>query len=215
MGVIYQIWIDGGSRTYVGSAHNLTYRKRSHLSLLRKGTHHCRALQNAVKKYGFDAISWIVLEEVDDRTSLIEREQAWLDSMKGKLYNKSPTAGSRLGAKMSVEARAKISASLMGNQYRKGIPFSAEERDRIAQIVKLEYATGKRTPNLSPENLSAYNAALKRGDRTHPRVDPDRDAHIAAHFRTTKSQKATGREFGITGWAVTHALRRHERRAST
>lgn len=165
MGVIYQIVVAGGSRTYIGSARDLGYRRRAHLHLLRKGTHHCRALQNAVTKYGIDAISWTILEDDIAESMLIEREQVWLDQHKGLLYNKSPTAASRLGATMSPEARAKISASLKGNQYRKGKPFPPEHRAIISAAVKAAYADGRKTASIHPENLRAYNEAVKRGDR--------------------------------------------------
>jgi hypothetical protein len=119
------------------------------------------------------------------------------------------------GSKMTAEQRSRISAGLRGNQFRKGIPFTQAEKDRLSQIIMLEYAVGDRTPNLNPQNLAAFNAAIKSGERVHPRVNPKRDAEIAAHYATTGSQKATGKVFGLTGWAVTHALRRHERRTQS
>lgn len=115
---------------------------------------------------------------------------------------------------MPESAKRKISASLIGNQYRAGIPFSQEQKDRLSQIIMLEYAVGDRTPNLNPQNLAAFNEAIKSGARVHPRINPQRDAEIAAHYAITGSQKATGKFFGLTGWAVTHALRRHHRRTA-
>jgi group I intron endonuclease len=197
VGVIYQIRIDGGSKTYVGSAHNLTYRKRSHLSLLRKGAHHCRALQNAVKKYGFDAISWIVLEEVADRALLIEREQAWLDLLKGQLYNKSPTAGSRLGATMSASARAKISASLKGNQRRKGIPHNVETKALISDKLRAMYASGERTPSTHGA-LETYWDRIHAGDEEHPtkRTSPE-IIRALSDLAATRSVRITARRLGM------------------
>lgn len=214
MGEIYQIVVAGGSRTYIGSAHRLPNRRRCHLSLLRKGTHHCRALQRAFNKYGESALTWVILEAVDDRSALIEREQVWLDLHAGKLYNKSPTAASRLGATMSPEACAKISASLKGNQYRKGIPFTPEERARIGAIIKAEYASGKRVPSPQPQNLKAYNDAYSRGERKHPKVDTERDALIVADYAVTNSQKKTGANFNLTGSAIGYAIKRHNERTA-
>lgn len=116
---------------------------------------------------------------------------------------------------MTDAAKQRISASLVGNQCRKGIPFSQEQKDRLSQIIMLEYAVGDRKPHRSPQNLAAFNAAVKSGARLNPRVNLERDAAIVAHFAITGSQKATGKVFGITGWAVTHALRRHQRRAKS
>lgn len=215
MGVIYQMVIEGGSRTYIGSAFDLAGRKRAHLHLLRNGRHHCRALQNAVTKYGVDAIQWVILETVDDRSKLVEREQVWLDLYAGRLYNKSPTAASRLGATMSDEARAKISASLMGNQYRKGIPFTPEDKAKVSAGLRAAYADGRWSPTPMPENLRAYNDAYRRGERKHPKVNAERDARIVADFAITNCRTKTGRNFNLTGSAIGYAIKRHQERTAT
>ena len=197
MGVIYQIVIAGGSRTYVGSAHNLVYRKRAHLSLLRKGTHHCRALQNAVNKYGIDAVSWVVLEEIEDRASLIAREQVWLDSLKGRLYNKSPTAGSRLGATMSASAKAKISASLKGNQRRRGIPHDEETKALISGKLKALYASGERKPSTHGA-LEDYWSAVDSGKTSHPtKRTPAEIISTLSDLAVTRSARATAQHLGM------------------
>ena len=215
MGVIYQIIIEGGSRTYIGSAHRLPYRKASHLSLLRKGAHHCRALQNAFAKYGEAAMSWVILENVEDRNNLIEREQVWLDQHKGRLYNRSPTAASRLGATMSDEARAKISASLKGNQYRKGKPHPPEHRAIIGAAVKAAYANGRRKPAPNPQNLQSFNNRCKSGEILHPSINLERDAAISADYAKTKSMAKTGGNFSLTASAVGYAIKRHNQRTTT
>jgi hypothetical protein len=66
---------------------------------------------------------WIILEVVEDRSKLIEREQVWLDAYAGKLYNSSPTALSRLGAVVSDETRRKLSAALLGNKNNRKVPL--------------------------------------------------------------------------------------------
>lgn len=208
MGVIYQIVVAGGSRTYIGSARDLGYRRRAHLHLLRKGTHHCRALQNAVTKYGIDAISWTILEDDIAESMLIEREQVWLDQHKGRLYNKSPTAASRLGATMSPEARAKISASLKGNQYRKGKPFSDADKAKIGAGVRRAIAEGRKKIAIRPENLSAYNASVKAGHVVHPSKKTERDKQILARYREVGSLKLVAPEFNLTPSAIGYAIKR-------
>ena len=208
MGVIYIISFVGARRVYVGSAKDLRVRLRAHLHLLREGRHHSIILQRAAEKYGLSNIVVAVLETVPDHLRLIEREQHWIDHFSGRLYNRSPTAGSRLGATMSPEACAKISASLVGNKYRLGIPFSAEERRRIGDAVKRGYADGTRTPNLNPQNLRAFNDAIKNGTRLHPSRKPARDAAIVASHARTRSLKQTGAEFDITAAAVWCVVKR-------
>lgn len=210
MGVVYQIVIAGGSRIYVGSAHNLIYRKRAHLSLLRKGTHHCRALQNAVSKYGLDAISWIILEETEERETLIEREQVWLDSLKGRLYNKSPTAGSRLGAKMSASAKAAISASLKGNQRRKGIPHNAEARAKISAAVRKAVAEGRIVR--SGNQFRKLNADVAAGRIENPWKRPIAIVlEILWYLAEVRSIAKTGAHFSMTAENVRAIVREAEK----
>lgn len=209
MGVIYQITFTNGSRSYIGSAHHLYDRKKSHLSRLRKGTHHSRALQNAFLKHGEAAITWTVLETVNDRSALIEREQVWLDAHAGQLYNTSPTAASRLGAKMSAEARAKISASLKGNSYRTGIPFRQEQKRMISASLIAAYASGRKKATPNPQNLAAHNAAYKRGEIKHPRHNPEREQKIISDYMVTKDMAATGKNFGVTGGAISYILKKN------
>ncbi len=125
MRVIYQIKFVGGRKSYIGSTNNFDNRRRRHVTELRKGAHHCRILQRAFVKYGEAAMQWAVLETVDDRSMLIEREQAWLDAYAGKLYNSSPTALSRLGAVVSLATRRKLSKALLGNKNNRKVmaPF--------------------------------------------------------------------------------------------
>lgn len=130
--VIYQIIVAGDGRSYIGSASYFPTRRSHHLWALRNCTHHCVKLRRAVVKHGIEAVSFNILEEVADRTKLLEREQYWLDQHQGHLFNKSPTAtpGASLkltpeqkaavskfhtGRKRSAESRAKMSASMRGN----------------------------------------------------------------------------------------------------
>lgn len=121
--VIYQLTFVGGRKSYIGSANNFDNRKRRHRNDLRRGDHHCRILQTAFAKYGETAMRWKILETVDDRSMLIEREQVWLDAHAGKLYNSSPTALSRLGAVVSPETRRKLSKALLGNKNNRKVPL--------------------------------------------------------------------------------------------
>lgn len=213
MGVIYSLRFPGSKNRYVGSARHRGRRMASHLHLLRQGRHHCRALQNAANKHGMESLIIETLEDVVADVDLLPAEQRWLDHFKGTLYNKSPTAESRLGATMSPEARAKISASLQGNQYRKGKPFPPEHRAIISAAVKAAYADGRRKPTPTPQNLAAHNAAVQRGEKIHPSVRLERDAQIVEHFAKSGSKEATGRQFGLTGSAIGYAVRRHTKRS--
>lgn len=208
MGAIYSITFVGSSRIYVGSAVNPRTRWQQHSHLLRKGRHHSVLLQRAWAKYGSESARFKIIEEVDDDNLLLVREQHWMNANADRLYNRSPTAESRLGAKMSIEARRKISASLIGNKRRLGKPFPPEDRAKISAAVRTAIKDGRKIVAIRPENLAAFNAAVKAGIVPHPSRNPERDAAIVASHARTKSPKATGAEFGITPEAVWHVVRR-------
>ncbi|MES0207886.1 GIY-YIG nuclease family protein [Mesorhizobium sp. M0028] len=210
MGVIYAITFAGcqSGRRYIGSAANFRTRMATHKHLLREDRHHSIGLLRAARKYGVDAIQCAILEEVADNSHLVEREQHWIDAYAGKLYNRSPKAGSRLGLKMPKSACAQISASLAGNSYRKGIPHDEATKAKIGAGMRNAYAEGRRKAVSNPENLAAYNAAITRGDIVHHRRNIERDQAIVASYERTRSLKKTGEEFGLTGEAVGYAIKR-------
>jgi group I intron endonuclease len=208
MGVIYSISFEGGRRAYIGSAKNLRYRMKAHLHLLRLGRHHSIGLQRAANKYGLDNLIVKVLEEVPDITKLIEREQYWIDVFTGKRYNRSPTAASRLGTKMSASARRKISESLVGNQHRVGILHDNAIKEQIAASLRTSYAEGRHRICPNPKNLAEFNRAVACGQTIHPSRNPERDAAIVGLHAETKSLAHTGKAFDITPCAVWYVVKR-------
>lgn len=208
MGVIYSISFEGSRGRYIGSARNFPSRMKTHLWLLRQGKHHSIGLQRAASKYGLENIVFETVEIVEDDGRLIEREQAWMDQFKGRLYNRSPLAKSRLGLTMPDGAKAKISASLVGNSYRTGIPHDQATKDRIGRAVRAAYADGRHRKVSNPQNLASYNAAYAAGKRRHPRQNPERDRAIAESHARTKSLKKTAAEFDMSPCSVWEAVRR-------
>jgi group I intron endonuclease len=94
---------------YVGSSANIQNRWQHHTNRLNKNNHHSTHLQNAWNKYGSNAFEFGILEVCSGiKETLLEREQFYLDSVK-PVYNISPTAGSSLGIKHSLQARANMS----------------------------------------------------------------------------------------------------------
>lgn len=113
------IWCACSDTRYVGSAaRTIRLRWSEHRHLLRNGKHTCRHLQNAWKKYGEDVFHFIVLENTTPEEA-IAAEQRWMDhfrSIKAKLYNTSPVAGSQLGFKQLPETVARVAAKLRGKK---------------------------------------------------------------------------------------------------
>lgn len=133
---IYRIINNANGRVYVGSAVNLERRRWDHFKSLKGGYHRNRFMQRAWDKYGEDQFSFEVIEYVDDKELLIEREQLHLDQLSfevgdpNKCYNICSVAGSLLGTKRTAESRAKMSAAAMGRV------ISEEHRAKLSAIHK-------------------------------------------------------------------------------
>lgn len=79
-GGIYQILHKENRRKYIGSAGVFEIRWQSHLSELRKGTHHNKFLQNDFNKSGEDKFEFSIVEIVSGtRDERLKREQFYLD----------------------------------------------------------------------------------------------------------------------------------------
>jgi len=113
-------------KRYVGSTIKFNKRKNSHLSKLKKNEHHSIILQNAWNKYGKENFEFIILEHIENKDKLIEREQWWIDNTPSQ-YNVCPVAGNCEGRKHTSEAKRKI------GEYNKTLrKFSYETRKKIS-----------------------------------------------------------------------------------
>lgn len=200
MGVIYSIRFPGSPNRYVGSTKKMERRESTHRWMLRNGTHHCRALQNAAWKYGIDSMI-IDLLQIDVRDEwLTTSEQYWLDHFVGHLYNRHKIATAR------GLAGPNTGLHLIGNQHRKGIPHSIGDKAKISAGLKRAFAEGRRRE--SGANLQRYREKVANGSVPHP---TKRSAAMVRdtleHLATTRSVKATGAHFGMTGENVRAILR--------
>lgn len=131
---IYRIEL-GNGYFYIGSAVHLDGREKKHRSDLRCSVHINKRMQNCWNKYG--VFEFVVLEECKTQVLLLQ-EQTWIDIhfANPKNVNINPTAGSSLGYKHSVEARAKMSTAKIGHLH------SAERRAKnsVAQKGKVRSA---------------------------------------------------------------------------
>lgn len=128
--VIYGIVNKINGKKYIGSAFVFTRRKNKHLSELRRGVHHSSILQNAWNKYGEDNFEFQILEEIDEKQILIEREQWWLDNSERE-YNICPIAGNCEGRKHTEESKRKI-----GEYNKTKRVFTEETRKKISDSKK-------------------------------------------------------------------------------
>ena len=105
---IYKITNVANGKFYIGSAVNIKNRFSTHISELNSGTHDNRHLQRAWRKYGKDNFKFEIIENVEDKQLLLEREQFYIDNFNPD-YNICRTAGNTSGRKATDETKLKIS----------------------------------------------------------------------------------------------------------
>ncbi len=131
---VYGIFNKFTGKLYIGSAIKFHRRYTDHIYFLKINKHHSILLQRAYDKYEIDAFEFIVLEYVEDKNLLLDREQYWIDLTQcfdpTLGYNISRTAGSLLGLKQSDSAKLKKSKAL------KGIVRSEETKNKMSEAKK-------------------------------------------------------------------------------
>lgn len=131
---VYTILNTVTERMYIGSSRNCEKRWRTHALMLRRGTHHSAPLQAAYNKYGKDCFEYSVFEYVSDATNLLSREQVWLNLFRPYYNIAKSTHSPKLGQKMSLETRRKMSESA---KLRGGNPWSDEQKKRQSEAKLL------------------------------------------------------------------------------
>jgi len=114
---VYQITLIEDGRIYIGSAANITHRWKWHRNS------QVQLIGKMIKKYGKEAFSFKVLEEVEPiKERLEEREQYYLDMLQpfpwnnNRGFNLAPVAYTPLGIKRSEETRQKMRDSWHKNR---------------------------------------------------------------------------------------------------
>lgn len=113
---VYSIINLVNEKLYIGSAaRSFMSRWSLHRVRLRDNQHNSPHLQAAWNRYGPEAFEFGVVEDCAPE-KCIGREQFWMDFFRPE-YNILKVAGSPLGRKMSIEARAKMSAAQKGRKH--------------------------------------------------------------------------------------------------
>ncbi len=147
---IYSIYCLVTGMMYIGSAVNLIGRCKTHLHRLNnisfwENSH----LRNAWNKYGPEEFICEVLEIVEDKRNLIEREQWYFDQYiesglwNTMIYNHCKNAGSCLGTRDSDETKLKKSLA------NKGRVFTEEHKFNLRRPLTEEHKEklkGPKTP---------------------------------------------------------------------
>lgn len=198
MAHIYRIFNVVTEQFYVGSAVNFKRRRWEHLDALKKGIHHCSALQKAWTQYGADAFEFEVLEEVDDAVALTV-EDTYLAQHAGTpaCYNTAlttmqppsvdsatrekirvamlrlyadPANHPRTGTQHTAETKAKISAAKRANPTTPwlGKPRSVETKAKISAKQK---GVAKAPRTYTPQGLAKAQENMRRNACTQKPAD--------------------------------------------
>lgn len=175
---IYRIVCTSTGKIYIGSSVHLHERQREHWNNLKRGMHPNQLLQHAWNKYGESAFIFEVIE-LALPTSLLEREQYWLDTLKpfapDEGYNIARFVQSfRLGVTASLETREKLRTSHIGQSG-----YWTDKKRSIETIAKISTSKlGKPSPRRpgythSPEHrekLRLANLGKKPSEETLRKV---------------------------------------------
>lgn len=136
---IYKIVNKVNGKFYIGSAVNLRNRRHSHYNELRHNKHNNKHLQRAWNKYGEKNFEFIVIEIIEDKFKIREREDYYLKSTKccdeKYGYNILETSNIGLGVSANKEVRAKISKACKGSKNGNyGRKHTEEELDKMYLI---------------------------------------------------------------------------------
>ena len=126
---VYKI-VSPSGKMYIGSSVALQRRWRQHERALRRGEHHCIALQRAYDKYKCDLHFETLI--ICEKSMLLEYEQRCFDHFNHQeLYNSSKIAGtSDPSPEFCADFGARMSA------LHKGKPLSVEHRAKIGAAEK-------------------------------------------------------------------------------
>ena len=146
---VYKIENKINGKLYIGSSVNIESRLKSHIKELNNNSHNNNYLQNAWNKYGENNFIFEVIEVVEDKNYLREREQYYIDIYKvtdhSIGYNILPNTNIGLGVKASKEVRSKISDACRGAKNgHYGMKHSEETKKHISDIKKVQSAIRKK-----------------------------------------------------------------------
>lgn len=147
---IYQIKNIVNGHIYIGSTIDFKKRWKAHKQELRTGSHHSIHLQRAWNMYGENAFEFSVLCEVDDTSSLLDVEQAYLDECAPE-YNICSKAGSPLGVKHTDETKRKLSEAHKGKQ------MSEEARAKLSELNKGKHLSEEHKRKIGEANKGALS----------------------------------------------------------
>ena len=147
------------TRIYIGSSCNISKRWKSHLNKLKNNKHRNSKLQRHYNKYGEVDLQFSILLGCE-KEDLLKTEQYFIDSYK-PWFNVNILATSRLGTKISEEAKEKIRKANLGKKH------SSETKKKMSEAQKKignrpPKAWGKTPWNKGKHGVQDYSYRTKK-----------------------------------------------------
>jgi group I intron endonuclease len=193
MAVIYKIRFIDSDRFYIGSAIDFGKRKSCHLSSLRKNRHRNIQLQKAFLKYGEEQIVFEIIENVEDVSFLVQREQHWIDKYDfGLLYNICNFAGNTYGRKHTSQTKLKI--SIMHHDVKgDNNPMYGAAGEKSPNYGKKRTIETKRKISKALKNRIPWNKGSKRPDHSERMTGENNPFYGKKHSQDTKEKMKESR----------------------
>ena len=199
-GYIYLTTCLSNNKKYVGRKTSSTFVK----DYFGSGVH----LQNALKKYGTQNFKVEIIEEVDDKNDLIDREMYWIKYFNAveddNFYNHSP-GGYNEGFEPGEKNIAKTSYSRQRNSdYHKGIKYSEDTIEKRVNTFKENHENGLH---------KKYKGAANWTDQNRKEQSVRTKQYNATKDYSSVSIKTTGKKFmhkdGVQTWVMKNDIEKY------
>ena len=206
---IYKILNTQNNKIYVGSSKNIQNRIKEHISLLKNGNHRNEELQKEYNAQSADDFKFIIIEQIEDKELLFEREAHWIIELESTNPDKGynilvPIEGTGFSRPMSEDEREVISKRFK-NRY-----FSPEHRRKISEANSGEkhWLYGRETPAETKKKLSLANIGRNIGENCGISKLKNEDVvKIKKMFKQEYSDKEIALKFNVSRSNI-NAIRR-------
>jgi group I intron endonuclease len=200
---IYMILNTVNNKKYIGStSRTLKQRKAEHVSDLRNNKHHSDHLQKSYNKYGEDSFEFIVIEYIEDKSKLIEREQLWIDyyhSTNGKHgYNVRKIAESNLGIKRTEQYKqnmrdVKKDTYCGEDNWNYGKCLTEEHINKLS-ISHKKYYEINRSPMFGKHHTEETKEKIRINKKG--KIGPNLGKHFSEDTKNKMSKVRKGKQMG-------------------